>query len=357
MTRISNHMFRSGIAALLLSSGLAIAQDQPPVPPQNQAPANGGWRRVGDPPPAAPQANTPATQSQSDPTEPVAQSTDAYGQTTQQQPQAAPAPQAANRTPYGVPAQLTLKPGTFFTVRTNTMLASNKNKVGDLFTATLVQPLVVDGIVVAQRGQTVVGRVAEAGKKDGVHRLGLELTGITLADGSQVQVQSQLATSQGRTTPGGVQAGTIVGTTAVGAGIGAVAARGTGAAIGAGAGAIAGIAAVIATKDHAAVLYPETPVTFQLTSPVSVSTVNAPQAFRYVGPEDYDRQPTMTSRLAVRPPGYPAANYLTGPGYYYPGYYPGFYPGYYPYYYGPSFGLGFGFGGFGPRFYGGRRWR
>jgi hypothetical protein len=252
---------------------------------------------------------------------------------------------------------LTLKPGTFFTVRTNTMLASNKNKAGDLFTATLTQPLVVDGIVIAQRGQTVVGRVADAGKgKDGVHFLKLELTGITLADGSQVPVQSQLATSQGRTTPAGVQAGTVVGTTAVGAAIGGAAAWGTGAAIGAGAGAIAGIAGVIATRDHPAVLYPETPLTFQVTAPVTVSTANAPQAYRYVGPEDYQQQPAMTSRLNPRPPaGYPPANYLYGPGYYYPGYYPGYYPyaGYYPYYYGPGFGVGIGIG---PGFYG-RRWR
>jgi hypothetical protein len=228
-----------------------------------------------------------------------------------------------------VPAQLTLKPGTFFTVRTNTMLASNKNKAGDLFTATLAQPLVVDGIVIAQRGLTVVGRVVDAGKgKDGAHFLKLELTGITLADGSQVPVQSQLATTTGRTTPAGAQAGAVVGTTAVGGAVGAVAGGGLGAGIGAGAGAMIGIAGVIATRNHPALLYPETPLTFQVTAPVTVSTGNAPQAFRYVGPEDYERQPTMTSRLNVRPSGYPAQNFLYGPGFAYPGYYPGFYPGY-----------------------------
>ena len=369
MTRISNRLFRSGIAAILLTSGLALAQDQPPVPSQTPAPANGAWRRVGDQPPAAPQANAPATPASGDSTEPVdpaqaGQASDAYGQPAQQPvpvAPAAPAPQAAARQPYGLPAQLTLRPGTFFTVRTNTMLASNKNKPGDLFTATLMQPIVVNGIVIAQRGQTAVGRVVEAGKdKDGVHRMKLELTGITLADGSQVQVQSQLATSQGPTTPAGVQAGTIVGTTAVGAGIGAIAARGTGAAVGAGAGAVLGIAGVIATRNHPAVLYPETPLTFQVTAPVIVSTANAPQAFRYVSPDDYQRQPAVTARMNQRPPaGYPAPNYLYGPGYYYPGYYPGYYsgyyPGYYPYYWGPSFGVGIGFGGgFRGGFYGRR---
>jgi hypothetical protein len=366
MTQISNSLLRSGVAALLLTSGLALAQDQPPVPQQTPAPANGGWRRAGDPPPA-PQANAPAPRGSADSTEPVYQAPPADQPQSNQAPldqngnpvqQPAPPPQASNRQPYGLPAQLTLKPGTFFTVRTNTMLASNKNKPGDLFTATLAQPLVVNGIVISQRGQTVVGRVVDAGKgKDGAHFLKLELTGITLADGSQLPMQSQLATTQGGTTPAGAQAGAVVGTTAVGAGVGAIAGGGTGAGIGAGAGALVGIAGVIATRNHPALLYPETPLTFQVTAPVTVSTVNAPQAFRYVGPEDYERQPALRSQMNVRP-GYPAQNYLYGPGYSYPGYYPGFYPGYYagyPYFWGPSVGFGFGFGG--PRFYGGRRFR
>src|SRR5580658_7443898 len=58
MTRISNHLFRSGIAALLFTSGLALAQDQPPAPSQTPAPANGGWRRIGDPPLSTSQATT-----------------------------------------------------------------------------------------------------------------------------------------------------------------------------------------------------------------------------------------------------------------------------------------------------------
>ncbi|MEP6886358.1 MAG: hypothetical protein ABJC66_16540, partial [Gammaproteobacteria bacterium] len=43
--------------------------------------------------------------------------------------------------------------------------------------ATLGEPLIVDGVVVAQRGQTVMGRVTEArkaGRVEGASRLGLE---------------------------------------------------------------------------------------------------------------------------------------------------------------------------------------
>ena len=44
----------------------------------------------------------------------------------------------------------------------NQALSSDRNQEGDIFTATLTQPVVVNGVVVAQRGQTVMGRVAEA---------------------------------------------------------------------------------------------------------------------------------------------------------------------------------------------------
>jgi len=62
---------------------------------------------------------------------------------------------------YDVPAHLTIKQGTYVTVRVNQWLSSDRNQQGDAFTATLEQPIVVDGIVVAQRGQTVAGRVSE----------------------------------------------------------------------------------------------------------------------------------------------------------------------------------------------------
>ncbi len=347
------HPLQSGLALLFLASGMAVAQT-PPVPPQS-APPSGGWRRVGDQPPVPVDSNTPIpAQTQVDPTEPVDRS-DGYGQPAgaapvepQQQP-VPPSPAASARPAYGLPAQLTVKPGTWTTIRLNELLASNKNKVGDMFTGTLAQSIVVDGIVVANRGQNVVGRIAEAGKdKDGVHRLGLELTGITLADGTQMPVQSKLASTRGGTTPAGAEVGTVVGTTAVGAGIGAVAGWGQGAAIGAGAGAAAGLIGVILTHNHPSVVYPETALTFEITSPVLVSTVNAPQSYRFVGPEDYAR-PAQPVLRTVRPGPAP---YYGGP-YYGPGYSPYYAP--YPYYWGPSFGVVVGRGYYGRGYYG-RRW-
>jgi hypothetical protein len=246
-----------------------------------------------------------------------------------------------------VPPQLTVKPGTFVTVRVDQWLSSDRNQAGDAFSATLVKPIVVDGVIVAQRGQTVAGRVAEAqkaGRVEGVSRLGLQLTELTLVDGQQLPIQSQLIMRTGGTSTGR-DAAAIGTTTAVGAAAGAAAGGGMGAGIGAGAGAVAGAIGVLLTRGHPTVVYPESVLTFRVEAPVAFSTERSAQAFRYVDPEEYDRpvwseQPPQRTACA----GYGCAP--PPPPYY--GYgYPGYYGGYYPYYYGS--GLSFYFG---PRFYG-----
>jgi hypothetical protein len=331
---------------VLAASSLVYAQSQPPT---------GGWRRVGDPPPAPPPATTNvpgAPVNQGGDPEPVDRS-DAYGQPVQtlppQQPEMPQQPTLQQRTtpratmnqpPYSLPAEMTMRAGTFVTVRLAQSLSSDRNRPGDTFVAHLAQPLIVDGVVVAERGQTVYGTVeqAEKARAGSSSRLAVQLTGLTLADGTQTPVNSLMVAHTGPTTPGGAQAATVAGTTAVGAAIGAVADWGRGAAIGAGVGAMAGIAGVILTRNHPTVLYPETVMTFQTTSPVGISTVLAPQAFRFVGPED-TAQP-VNAQLRPRPPmrygyGPGPGPYSYGPGpYVYP------YPYYAPYpFWGPSFGV------------------
>jgi hypothetical protein len=374
---------------LFTASAILFAQDRPassqpasapqPSAPQSGAQQNGGWRRAGDP--AAPVAPAPSNPDQ-DPTQPVAR-TDAYGQPVQQQTdnqqfpqqsqqqqqqpeqqpqqqpmdrQTAPAMQRNDRFQndrpqaavphYGLPASVTIKPGTFVTARVNQVLSSDHNQTGDVFTATLTQPLVVDGVVVAQRGQTVMGRVADAqkaGRAKGVSHLALQITAITLADGTQAPIQSHVVTRNGDTSVGRDVAA-VGTTTAVGAGVGAVAAGGMGAGIGAGAGAAAGLVGVLLTRGHPTVVYPETVLTFQSETPVTVDLSRAPQAYRFVGPEDYNRN-TPTTTVVRRAP----TVVYGAPGYY--GYDPYYYGGYgfggYPYYgWGPSVGIGFGFGGY-----------
>jgi hypothetical protein len=237
-----------------------------------------------------------------------------------------------------MPAELSIKPGTFITVRIAQGLSSDRNQEGDVFTATLAQPIVVDGLVVANRNQSVMGRVAEArkaGRVEGTSRLGLQITGLTLADGTQANVQSSLVNRNGSTSVGNDVA-TVGTTTAVGAAIGAAADWGRGAAIGAGAGAAAGLVGVLLSRGRPTVVYPETVLTFRIDTPVAVNTARAPYAFRYVGPEDYNH-PVESRVMQPRPgPGPGPGPYYGGP-YAYPYPYPYYYG--YPGYWGPSFGV------------------
>ena len=255
-------------------------------------------------------------------------------------------PAAPQNSPYSVPTTLTIKPGTFVTVRINQWLSSDRNQQGDSFFATLAEPVIVDGVVVAQRGQTVSGRVTDAqkaGRVEGTSKLGLELTGLTLVDGQQLPIQSQMINRNG-TTSVGRDAGAVAGTTALGAAIGAGADWGRGAAIGAGAGAAAGIIGVLLTRGRPTVVYPESVLTFRLAAPAIVATDRAPQAFRSVDNRDYGNNGGYGQRPAPRLAVAPPPSQAPLPYYYGPSYYP-----YYPYY--PYGGLGLSVY-VGPRYYG-----
>jgi hypothetical protein len=314
------------ISGLGLAS-LMAAQDNP------------GWRKFGDAP--VDQVAPPQ-----------------YAQNTQRVPQNA-YPPAQNAPSYNVPAQATLPAGTFVVVRVNEKLSSDHNQPGDFFTATLVRPLIANGIVIASPGQNVAGRVSEALNADhgkGTSRLGLELTEVSLVDGQQVPVRTQLMEYQ-RGNSGGRDAGVVVGTTAAGAAIGAVAGGGVGAGIGAIGGAVAGAIGVMATHAHATEIHPEAILTFRTLEPVTIAMDRSSGAFQPVRQQDYQAQGRYQGQVqprqrAVAPPAY----YGYGYGYYDPFYYP--YP-YYPYGgfygYGPSFGVVIRGGGFRGGFRGGRR--
>jgi hypothetical protein len=230
------------------------------------------------------------------------------------------------------------------------MLSSDKNQPGDGFSATLTRPLVADGVVVAQRGQIIGGRVAEAqkaGRVKGVSRLSVQLTDLTLVDGQQVPIETELTNLTGPTSKGR-DAAAITGTTVTGAAIGAAADLGPGAAIGAGAGLIVGTVGVLLTRGRPTVIYPESLLTFRLSEPITISTDRAPQAFHYVGTTNvYNR-----ASNAQGPPPDSGWN-CKGYGYTYPlpsppppAYY--YYP-YYPYPWGVGVGVWWG-----PGFYYGR---
>jgi hypothetical protein len=357
---------RAGILLGAIAGSLVWAQDAPQgVPPQNDPannapsanapavsqPQSGEWRRLGAPdgvalsmPQNAPQAAQqggapPPPQGVQQGPPPVNGGPQNYP--PQNYPQQGYPPQGYPQQAYQpppLPAQLTLPAGSFITVRLNQVLSSDHNHEGDAFTASLVKPVVVDGVVIADRGQTLVGRVSQAekaGRVKGTSKLGVELSDLTLIDGTPAPIKTSLINRSGPTSVGR-DAAAIGGTTALGAAAGAVADLGRGAAIGAGPGAAVGTIGVLLTRGRPTLLYPEMVLTFRVENPVVVSTARAPQAFRFVGPGDYD-QPQDRPRMQGRPGPYYGGAYA---GYPYP-YYP--YP-YYPYYYGPGFGIRLGGG-------------
>ena len=220
----------------------------------------------------------------------------------------------------------------------NDYLSSDHSKIGDQFTAVLDQPLVVNGWVVARRGQVLVGQVKEvrqAGRIKGTSELGVELTDMTTVDGRQVPILTELWKASGGTSHG-QDAATVGTTTGLGAVIGAAADWGRGAAIGAGAGAAAGIGAVLLTRGRPTILEPEEPLSFRLVDPVRIDTTQSQQAFQPVTQQDFDgrlqhRGPRRVAGGYPGPYSYPCGYY--GPCYAYPGYV-GFYGVYGRDYYG-----------------------
>lgn len=253
----------------------------------------------------------------------------------QQQDQQAPPAQAQPETQQAQgpqdqavpPATLTLPAGTVIRMRVDEWISSDRNVIGDNFSGELDQPIVVNGWVVARRGQAQTGRVTSVkkGKGGGASQLGVDLPNLTLVDGQQLPLQTQLyQTSTGPDR--GRQVGEVGATTGIGAVIGAIAGGGTGAAIGAGVGATAGVIGVMSTEGRPTVIPPETVLSFRLQAPVTISTEKSQLAFRPVTQSDYDSHTPQQRRPRMARPGPPPAPYYPYPyayGYPYPyGWYP-----------------------------------
>jgi hypothetical protein len=270
----------------------------------------------------------------------------------------APAGQWQAPSDAALPPVLTLPAGTWIKIRVDQPLSSDRNHPGDQFTATLVQPLVVSGFVVARAGQTVGGRITsveKAGRVKGTSRMGIELTEVDLADGSQLPIHSQLIEYAGPTSKGR-DATAIAAATGTGAAVGAAAGGGFGAGMGAIAGAAASVVGVLVTRGVPVQVYPESVLTFRTLDPVDIPTGAGERAFLPVAPQDYEQPPVERRVTLPAPAPYPPPY---GPPY---PYYWGGPWGYPPYWYGPSvyfysgpvfFGsFGYGFGG---RLHGWRR--
>src|SRR6266852_7393437 len=157
--------------------------------------------------------------------------------------------------------------GTTIKVRMIDKLSSEESQIGDTFHGTLEEPIEVDGKVLYPKGADVMGRVTDVHRSGRLSESGeLDLVLVTVSSGRvAMSLTAQPLVIKGEShTKSNV--GKIGGGTALGAIIGGIAGGGKGAAIGAGVGAAAGTGAAAATGKRAAIVKPETVLTFTSTT-------------------------------------------------------------------------------------------
>jgi len=166
---------------------------------------------------------------------------------------------------------VTLPVGTGVMIRTSTEIDTERNRVGDIFEATLDQDVAYGDQTIFPRGTPVKGRIAyarEQGKLTGKSQLILELMELT-ANGKTYILRttdySEEGANRSRRT-----AATVGGGAALGAVIGAIAGGGTGAAVGAASGAAVGTGVQVLTKGEVLRIPVETILEFRLQSPLEV---------------------------------------------------------------------------------------
>jgi len=167
--------------------------------------------------------------------------------------------------------KVTVPAGTRILIRTIDPIDTEKQKTGYRFTASLETNLQADEEVVAPRGTTVYGRLANAsssGRMAGSSQLTLELTDI-LINGTAYPLLTSTFEMKGQG-EGKKTTRKILGGTGLGALIGGIAGGGTGAAIGALAGAAGGTAIAASKKGEQLQIPPESLLEFRIEQPVSL---------------------------------------------------------------------------------------
>ncbi len=170
---------------------------------------------------------------------------------------------------------VTVPDGTPIHVRLDNSLSTKRNHPGDEFTATVTEPLVVDGRTVIPEGARATGIVVDdsrSGRFHGKARISLKLESVE-ANGTRYDVDTmddvRRAGSHKKRNwiaiGGGAAGGTV---------IGAIAAGGTGALIGGPAGAGAGVVYVFVTGRRDVRLPAETPMTFDLDRSFTVQVTS-----------------------------------------------------------------------------------
>jgi len=184
-----------------------------------------------------------------------------------------PPPPVENKIEPPQPRSVTIASGTLINVRLGETISTERSRQGDSFMATLDEPLVIDRIVIAEKGARANGRVVdlvEAGRVKGTAHLSLELTSLMLSDGQKVELRTARFQKEGPSSKTEDTQKVGIGA-AIGAAIGAIAGGGKGAAIGAASGGAAGGGVVAATRGKPAVLTAETKISFRVEQPVTIT--------------------------------------------------------------------------------------
>ena len=188
-------------------------------------------------------------------------------------PATATAPPAPAPVPADVPAPPAVKipAGTTLSVTMIDAVGTDTNKAGDTFTASLAEPVVINGKTALEKGAKVQGRIEsldEPGRVKGRAAMSLVLTQLTRKDKAyKIDTQPFTAQAESGTKKDALKVG---GGAALGALVGALAGGKKGAAVGAAVGGGAGTTVVLATKGDQLKIDSETKVNFVLKDDIDL---------------------------------------------------------------------------------------